>query len=49
MDEGTSRDGFQWHRPRLTSAGGDSPAGPEFMPIRYDGVLARSLPHLTRL
>jgi len=29
--------------------GGDSPAGPGFMPIRYDGVLARSLPQPTRL
>ena len=33
----------------VKSAGGDSPAGPEFMPIRYNGVLARSLPQPTRL
>ena len=33
----------------VTSAGGDSPAGPGFMPIRYEGVLARSLPQPTRL
>jgi hypothetical protein len=33
----------------VTSVGGDSPAGPGFMPIRYDGVLARSLPQPTRL
>ena len=33
----------------VKSAGGDSPAGPGFMPIRYKGVLARSLPQPTRL
>ena len=35
----------RWVKP----ADGDSPAGPGFMPIRYDGVLARSLPHPARL
>jgi hypothetical protein len=33
----------------VTSTGGDSPAGPGFMPIRYEDVLARSLPQPTRL
>jgi hypothetical protein len=33
----------------MKSAGGDLLVGPEFMPIRYEGVLARSLPQLTRL
>ena len=33
----------------VKSAGGDSPAGPRFMPIRYKGVLAHSLPQPTRL
>ena len=33
----------------VTSVGGDSPAGPGFALIRYDGVLARSLPQPTRL
>jgi hypothetical protein len=50
MDVGTFRDGFQWHRP-LGEVGrwrfARWAAG--FMPIRYDGVLARSLPHPTRL
>jgi hypothetical protein len=32
----------------MTSAGGDSPAEPRFMPIRYEGVLARSLPQPSR-
>ena len=33
----------------VTSVGGESPAGPGFMPIRYNGVLARSLSQPTRL
>jgi hypothetical protein len=50
MDVCRFRDGFQWHRPlRDIGMGGESPAGPGFMPIRYDRVLARSLPQPTRL
>jgi hypothetical protein len=33
----------------VKSAGGDSPAWPGFMPVLYEGVLARSLPQPTRL
>ena len=33
----------------VTSAGGDRPVGPGFIPIRYEGVLARSLPQPIRL